>query len=59
MPVFIGYLYNYRKLDEHGGTVSIGSFVVMILGTCILNLILIFMYKKCFHEKVKVYSDER
>ena len=31
----------------------------MIFGTCVLILILIFMYKKCFHENVKVYSGER
>ena len=31
----------------------------MIFGTCVLILILIFMYKKCFHEKVKVYFGER
>ena len=27
----------------------------MIFGTCVFILILFFMYKKCFHEKVKVY----
>ena len=31
----------------------------MIYGTCVLILILIFMYKKCFHEKVKVYFGKR
>ena len=31
----------------------------MIFGTCVLILILILMYKKCFHEKVKVYFSER
>ena len=31
----------------------------MIFGTCVLILILIFMYKKCFHEKVKEYFGER
>ena len=31
----------------------------MIFGTCIFILILHFMYKKCFHEKVKVYFSER
>ena len=30
----------------------------MIFGTCVLILILIFMYKKRFHEKVKVYLGE-
>ena len=29
---------NYRKVDEHGGSISIQSFVVMIFGTCILIL---------------------
>ena len=27
----------------------------MIFGTCVFILILLFMYKKCFYEKVKVY----
>ena len=31
----------------------------MIFGTLVLILILIFMYKKCFHEKMQVYFDER
>ena len=57
MPAFIDYVHNYRKVDEHGGSISIWSFVAMIFGTCVLILILIFMYKKCFHEKVKVYFD--
>ena len=35
------------------------SFVVMIFGTCAFILILLFMYKKCFHEKVKVYFGKR
>ena len=59
MPAFIDYVHNYRKVDEHGGSISIWSFVVMIFGTCVLILIVIFMYKKCFHEKVKVYFGER
>ena len=59
MPAFIDYVHNYRKVDEHGGSISIWSFVVMIFGTCVLILIEIFMYKKCFHEKVKVYFGER
>ena len=59
MPAFIDYVHNYRKVDEHGGSISNWSFVVMIFGTCVFILILIFMYKKCFHEKVKVYFGER
>ena len=59
MPSFIDYVHNYRKVDELGGSISIWSFVVMIFGTCVLILILIFMYKKCFHEKVKVYFGVR
>ena len=31
----------------------------MIFGTCVLFLILFFMYKKCFHEKVNVYFGKR
>ena len=31
----------------------------MIFGTCVLILILIFMYKKCFHEKMKENIGER
>ena len=31
----------------------------MIFGACALILILLFMCKKCFHEKVKVYFGER
>ena len=31
----------------------------MIFGTCVFILILLFMYKKCFHEKVKVYFGKR
>ena len=59
MPAFIDYVHNYRKVDEHGGSIFIWSFVVMIFGACVLSLILIFMYTKCFHEKVKVYFGER
>ena len=59
MPAIIDYVHSYRKVDEHGGSISIWSFVVMIFGTCVLILILIFMYKKCFHEKAKVYFGER
>ena len=59
MPAFIDYVHNYRKVDEHGGSISSWSFVVMIFGTCVFILMLIFMYKKCFHEKVKVYFGER
>ena len=59
MPAFIDYVHNYRKVDEHGGSIFNWSFVVMIFGTCVFILILIFMYKKCFHEKVKVYFGER
>ena len=59
MPAFIDYVHNYRKVDEHSGSISNWSFVVMIFGTCVFILILIFMYKKCFHEKVKVYFGER
>ena len=59
MPAFIDYVRNYRKVDEHDGSTSNWSFIVMIFGTCVLILILIFMYKKCFHEKMKVYFGER
>ena len=31
----------------------------MIFGTCVLILILIFMYKKCFQEKMKENIGER
>ena len=31
----------------------------MIFGACVYILILLFMYKKCFHEKVKVYFGKR
>ena len=31
----------------------------MIFGTCVFILILFFMYKKCFHEKVKVCFGKR
>ena len=31
----------------------------MIFGKCDWILILIFMYKKCFHGKVKIYFGER
>ena len=60
MPAYIDYVYNYRKkVDEHDRSISIWSFVVMLFGTCVLILIVIFMYKKCFLEKVKVYFGER
>ena len=59
MPAFIDYVHNYRKEDEHGGSNYNWSIIVMIFGTGVLILILIFMYKKCFHEKVKVYFGER
>ena len=59
MPAFIDYGHNYRKVDEHSGSISIWSFVVMVFGTCVLILILIFMYDKCFREKVKAYFGKR
>ena len=59
MPAFIDYVHNYRKVDEHSGSISIWSFVVVIFSTFALILILIFMCKKCFHEKVKVCFNER
>ena len=59
MPAFIDYKHNYRKVDEHSRFISILSFVVMTFGTCVFILILLFMYKKCFHEKVKVYFGKR
>ena len=31
----------------------------MIFGTCVFILILLFMYKKCFHEKAKVNFGKR
>ena len=52
-------MHNYGKVGEHSGSISIWSCVVIIFGTSVLILILIFMYKKCFHEKVKVYSGEK
>ena len=55
MPTFIDYVHNYRKVDEHRRSISTWSFVVMLFGTCILNLILIFMYEKCFREKEKAF----
>ena len=48
----------YPSLDKHSGSISIWSFVVIIFGTCVLISILIFMHKKFFREKVKVYSGE-
>ena len=59
VPAFIDYVHNYKKVDEHSGSISIWSFVVMIFGTCVLILILIFMYKQGFREKAKVYFGER
>ena len=59
MPAFIDYVHNYRKVDEHGRSISIWFFVVMLLGTCVLFLILIFMYEKCFCDKVKAYFGKR
>ena len=47
------------KVDEHSRSISIWSFTVMIFGTCVFILILLFMYKKRFHEKVKVYFGKR
>ena len=31
----------------------------MNFGTCVFILILLFMHKKCFHKKVKVYFGKR
>ena len=31
----------------------------MIFGMCVFILILLFMYKKCFYENVKVYFGKR
>ena len=31
----------------------------MIFGTCVFILILLFMYKKCFCEKIKAYFGKR
>ena len=31
----------------------------MIFGTCVFILILLFMYKECFHEKMKVHFGKR
>ena len=59
MPASIDYVHNYRKAYEHGRSISIWSLVLMLFGTCILILILIFMYKKYFREKVKVYFGKR
>ena len=55
MPAFIDNMHNYVKVDEHGRSISTRLFVVMLFGTCVLILILIFMYEKCFREKVKAY----
>ena len=59
MPAFIDYVYNYKKVDKHSGSFSIWLFVVMIFDICVLILILIFMHKKSFDEKLKVYVGER
>ena len=53
MPAFIDNVHNYVIVDEHGRSISTRLFVVMLFGTCVLILILIFMYEKCFCEKVK------
>ena len=58
MPASIDYVHNYRKVDGHSMPISIWSFAVIIFGTCVLILILIFMYKKCFYEKVNVYFGD-
>ena len=31
----------------------------MSFGTCVFILIMLFMYKKCYHETVKVYFGKR
>ena len=59
MPAFIDYKNNYGKVDEHSSPISICHFIVMIFGTYVFILILLFMYKKCFHEKVKVCCGKR
>ena len=59
MPAFIDYVHNYRKVDEHSGSISIRSFDVVIFSTCVLILILILLCQKCFHEKVKVCFNGR
>ena len=32
MPALIDYMHNYRNVDEHSGSISFWSFVVMIFG---------------------------
>ena len=46
-------LFSYL-ISLNSRSISIWLFVVMIFGTCVFILILLFMYKKCFHEMVKV-----
>ena len=40
---------------EHSRSISIWSFVVMIFDTCVFIFMMLFTFKKCFDEKVKVY----
>ena len=49
----------YRKIDEHGWSIYIWSFAVMLFGKGVLILILVFMYKKYFREKAKIYFGTR
>ena len=50
---------NLNLISLNSRSISIWSFVVMIFGTCVLILILLFMHKKCFHEKMKKNIGER
>ena len=43
MPSFIDYVHNYSNVDEHGRSIAIWSFVVMIFGTCV------FYFDTAFH----------
>ena len=54
---FFGKILHQISLNSR--SISIWSFVVMIFGTFVFILILLFMHKKCFHEKGKVYFGKR
>ena len=42
------YLAKFRKVDEHSGSISIWSFVVMIFGTWVYILILLSCIRNAF-----------
>ena len=59
MLAFIDYVHNYRKVDEHGGSISILVICCDDFWLMCLNFDTNFHVSKCFHEKVKVYFGER